>query len=206
VINFVLVLTLIPFNNMDLIFASNNKNKIIEIQSMLPEHIKIKSLEDINCHEEIPETANTIEGNAILKANYITQKYGYNCFADDTGLEVESLDGAPGVFSARYAGEHKNSNDNMDKLLMELKDKSNRKAQFKTVICLNLDGKQHLFTGTCAGDIVFEKKGNQGFGYDPIFKPIGFDVTFAEISLTEKAQISHRGIATKKLIEYLEGI
>jgi XTP/dITP diphosphohydrolase len=206
VINFVLVLMLTLFNNMDLIFASNNKNKIIEIQSMLPEHIKIKSLEDINCHEEIPETANTIEGNAILKANYITQKYGYNCFADDTGLEVEALDGAPGVFSARYAGEHKNSSDNMDKLLMELKDKSNRKAQFKTVMCLNLNGKQHLFTGTCGGDIVFEKKGNQGFGYDPIFKPIGFDVTFAEISLTEKAQISHRGIATKKLIEFLERI
>jgi XTP/dITP diphosphohydrolase len=189
---------------MKLVFASNNKNKIIEIQNMLPKHIQILSLEAINCFEEIPETANTIEGNAILKANYVTQKYGYNCFADDTGLEVEALDGAPGVYSARYAGEHKNTQDNMDKLLAALENKTNRKAQFKTVICLNLNGQQHLFTGIASGEITLEKKGNHGFGYDPIFKPTGFEATFAEISLAEKAIISHRGIATKKLIAFLE--
>lgn len=189
---------------MKLVFASNNKNKIIEIQNMLPNHIQIMSLEEINCFEEIPETANTIEGNAILKANYVTQRYDYPCFADDTGLEVETLDGAPGVYSARYAGEHKNAQDNMDKLLTELENKTNRKAQFKTVICLNINGEQHLFTGIASGEITLERKGNEGFGYDPIFKPSGFEKTFAEISLAEKSIISHRGIATKKLIEFLE--
>ncbi len=191
---------------MKLVFASNNKNKILEIQSMLPSNIEILSLESIGCFEEIPETADTIEGNSILKANYITEKYGYNCFADDTGLEVEALDGAPGVYSARYAGEHKNAQDNMNKLLTELENKTNRKAQFKTVICLNSNGNQHLFTGIASGEITLEKKGNQGFGYDPIFKPTGFEETFAEISLEAKASMSHRGIATKKLIEYFAGL
>lgn len=188
---------------MKLVFASNNQNKILEIQSILPPDIEILSLESIGCFEEIPETADTIEGNAILKANYVTENYGYDCFADDTGLEVEALDGAPGVYSARYAGEQKNAEDNMDKLLCELQNKSNRKAQFKTIICLNMNGNQHLFTGIAPGEIIEEKIGNQGFGYDPIFKPEGYNVTFAQMTLEEKAKLSHRGIATEQLINFL---
>ena len=189
---------------MKLVFASSNKNKIFEIQSMLPETIQILSLEDIGCMEEIPETADNIEGNAILKANYISNKYGYDCFADDTGLEVASLNGEPGVFSARYAGEQRNSDDNMDKLLDNLSDKNNRKAQFKTVIALNINGKQNLFTGIAKGEITFEKTGTKGFGYDPIFQPIGYKETFAELSLEIKNEISHRGKATQKLINFLK--
>jgi XTP/dITP diphosphohydrolase len=191
---------------MKIVFASNNKNKILEIQSMLPESIQIVSLESIGCFEEIPETEQTIEGNAILKANYITQKYGFDCFADDTGLEVDSLDGQPGVYSARYAGEQKNADDNMNKLLEQLLDKPNRNAQFKTVIALNFQGKQHLFTGIALGEITLEKMGTGGFGYDPIFKPIGYKNTFAELSLEVKNEISHRGKATKALLEFLKTI
>lgn len=189
---------------MQLVFASNNKNKIFEIQSMLPEGIQIVSLEDIGCLEDIPETAETIEGNAVLKANYVTQNYGYNCFADDTGLEVEVLNNEPGVYSARYAGEHKNADDNMNKLLFNLEDKPNRKAQFKTVICLNLNGQQHLFTGISKGEIIKQKVGTDGFGYDPIFKPEGYQHTFAQISLDVKNQISHRGRATQLLLDFLK--
>jgi XTP/dITP diphosphohydrolase len=187
---------------MKLVFASNNKNKIQEIQALVPSTIQIVSLEEIGCTEDIPETADTIEGNAILKANYVSEKYGYDCFADDTGLEVEALNGAPGVYSARYAGEQKDANDNMDKLLSELKDKSNRKANFKTVIALNLNGKQNLFTGIINGKIIEEKIGTNGFGYDPIFVADGYNKTFAELSMEEKSNISHRGIAVKLLIEY----
>ena len=187
---------------MKLVFASNNKNKIQEIQALVPNTIQIVSLEEIGCFEDIPETADTIEGNAILKANYVTEKYGYDCFADDTGLEVEALNGAPGVYSARYAGEQKDANDNMDKLLSELKDKTNRKANFKTVIALNLDGKQNLFSGIIHGKIIEEKIGTNGFGYDPIFVADGYEKTFAELSMEEKSNISHRGIAVKQLIEY----
>jgi len=189
---------------MKLVFATNNKNKILEVQQMLPPTIEIISLESIGCFEEIPETAATIEENAIMKANYVTQKYGYDCFADDTGLEVEALNGEPGVFSARYAGEQRNSEDNMNKLLDALSNETNRNAQFKTVIALNLNGKQHLFTGIARGEITLEKTGNQGFGYDPIFKPEGFEVTFAQLSLEEKGIISHRGKATEQLIAYLK--
>ena len=189
---------------MQLVFASNNKNKILEIQSMLPDSIKILSLESIGCHEEIPETAETIEGNAILKANYVTHNYGYDCFADDTGLEVDSLNGEPGVFSARYAGEQRNADDNMDKLLEALSDKNNRKAQFRTVIALNLNGKQHLFTGIARGEITLEKTGSKGFGYDPIFKPEDYQETFAQLSLDIKNKISHRGKATLELIDFLK--
>jgi XTP/dITP diphosphohydrolase len=189
---------------MQLVFASNNKNKILEIQSMLPDTIKILSLESIGCYEDIPETADTIEGNAILKANYVTQKYGYDCFADDTGLEVEVLNGEPGVFSARYAGEQRNAEDNMNKLLDALSDKNDRKAQFKTVIALNLNGKQHLFTGIARGEITLEKTGNQGFGYDPVFKPEEYQETFAQLSLDIKNKISHRGKATLQLIDFLK--
>ena len=189
---------------MQLVFASNNKNKILEIQSILPDTIEILSLESIGCYEDIPETATTIEGNAILKANYVTQKYGYNCFADDTGLEVDALNGEPGVYSARYAGEQRNSDDNMNKLLESLSDKSNRKAQFKTVIALNLNEKQHLFTGIARGEITLEKFGNQGFGYDPVFKPEEYQETFAQLSLDIKNKISHRGKATQLLIDFLK--
>lgn len=189
---------------MKLVFASNNKNKIQEIQALVPNTIQIVSLEEIGCTEDIPETADTIEGNAILKANYVTEKYGYDCFADDTGLEVEALNGAPGVYSARYAGEQKDANDNMDKLLSELKDKTNRKANFKTVIALNLNGNQNLFTGIINGKIIEEKIGTNGFGYDPIFVAEGFDKTFAELSMEEKSTISHRGIAVKELILFLQ--
>ena len=189
---------------MKLVFASNNKNKIQEIQALVPNTIQIVSLEDIGCTEDIPETADTIEGNAILKANYVTSNYGYDCFADDTGLVVDALNGAPGVYSARYAGKQKDANDNMDKLLSELKDESNRKANFKTVIALNLNGKQNLFTGIINGKIIEEKMGTNGFGYDPIFVADGFDKTFAELSMEEKSTISHRGIAVKELILFLQ--
>ena len=188
---------------MQLVFASNNKNKIAEIQAMLPESIQILSLSDIGCHEDIAETAHTIEGNAILKADYVTQNFGYDCFADDSGLEVDSLHGAPGVYSARCAGEQKDDGDNIDKLLAELEGIINRKANFKTVIALNYNGGQHLFTGIANGEIIHEKRGNFGFGYDPVFVPVGLECTFAEISQSEKAQISHRGKATRQLINFL---
>lgn len=189
---------------MQLVFASSNKNKIFELQSMLPKTITIVSLESIGCLEDIPETSDTIEGNAIQKANYITEKYGCDCFADDTGLEVHSLNGAPGVYSARYAGEQRDANDNMTKLLDALLDKEDRKAQFKTVIALNLNGKQYLFTGIAGGEITLKKTGNQGFGYDPIFQPDGYQETFAELSLDIKNKISHRGKATQQLIHFLK--
>ncbi len=189
---------------MQLVFASNNKNKIKEIQLLLPDSIQILSLEDIGCTEDIPETADTIEGNAMLKANYVTEKYGYDCFADDSGLEVQALNGEPGVFSARYAGEPKNDENNIDKLLANLKDLENKKANFKTVICLNSKGKQHLFTGIINGKIIEERIGNNGFGYDPIFVADGYQKTFAELTLEEKSNISHRGIAVKELITFLQ--
>ncbi|WP_396152524.1 non-canonical purine NTP diphosphatase [Flavobacterium sp.] len=188
---------------MQFVFASNNPNKIKEIQLLLPKEITILSLKDIDCLEEIPETATTIEGNAILKANYVTKKYGYSCFADDTGLEVEALNGEPGVYSARYAGEQKNADDNMNKLLTNLADKENRKAQFKTVICLNLNGNQHVFEGIIKGEIINGKRGSEGFGYDPIFIPYGYDKTFAEMPIAEKSKISHRGLAVEKLVAFL---
>ncbi|MBQ0908530.1 non-canonical purine NTP diphosphatase [Flavobacterium sp. F-328] len=188
---------------MKIVFASNNPNKIAELQSMMPDSITIMSLESIGCHEEIPETASTIEGNAILKANYVTQNYGYDCFADDTGLEVAALNGEPGVYSARYAGEQRNADDNMNKLLGALATKNDRSAQFKTVIALNLNGEQHLFTGIAKGEITTEKIGNEGFGYDPIFQPEGYQETFAQLPLSLKNKISHRGKATQQLLDFL---
>jgi XTP/dITP diphosphohydrolase len=189
---------------MKIVFASNNNNKIKEFQQQLPTTIELVSLKDIGCYEEIPETADTIEGNSILKANYVTEKYGYDCFADDTGLEVAALNGAPGVFSARYAGEQRNPEDNMEKLLEALSSQSNRNAQFKTVITLNLNGKQHLFTGIAIGKIALTKAGNGGFGYDPIFQPTGYQETFAELSSTLKNQIGHRGKAAQLLMDFLK--
>lgn len=191
---------------MKIVFATNNANKIKEIQSLLPSTIEIISLESIGCHEEIPETADTIEGNSILKANYVTQKYGYDCFADDTGLEVEALDNEPGVYSARYAGSQCLAEDNMALLLKNLENKENRKAQFKTVITLNIKGEQLLFTGIAKGEITQNKSGNQGFGYDPIFRPENFQETFAEMSSELKNKISHRGKATQLLISHLNSI
>ena len=188
---------------MQIVFATNNLNKVKEVQALIPEHIKLLSLKDIGCLEDIPETQNTIEGNAIQKAQYVKEKYGYNCFADDTGLEVEALNGAPGVYSARYAGEQKDANDNMDKLLTELKNKSNRNAQFKTVIALHINNELKTFTGICEGEITTSKTGEQGFGYDPIFSPKGYTETFAEIPLTTKNSIGHRGKAVSLLVKHL---
>ncbi|WP_353087061.1 non-canonical purine NTP diphosphatase [Flavobacterium sp.] len=188
---------------MKLVFASNNAHKITEIQAMLPPSIELLGLQDIGCFEDIPETASTLEGNAQLKADYVTENYSLPCFADDTGLEVEALNGAPGVYSARYAGEQKNALDNMQKLLTALEGKSNRKAQFKTVIALNINGKSHQFTGIVQGEISKEKKGTQGFGYDPIFVPEGFTSSFAEMNQDEKARLSHRGKAVAQLIAFL---
>jgi len=189
---------------MKIVFASNNKNKILEIKHQLPADIELLSLEDIGCLEDIPETADTIEGNAILKADYVTKNYGYDCFADDTGLEVNALNGAPGVYSARYAGEQKNADDNMDLLLKELNDKADRSARFKTVITLNYKGSQHLFTGIINGNITTERVGDKGFGYDPVFVPEDLLQTFAQLSIDEKAVLSHRGRAVKQLIEFLK--
>jgi XTP/dITP diphosphohydrolase len=188
---------------MKLVFASNNANKIKEIQQLIPASIEIVSLKDIGCTEDIPETADTIEGNAILKANYVTEKYGLNCFADDSGLEVDVLNGAPGVYSARYAGEPKNDDNNMNKLVLALKNETNKKANFKTVICLNINGKQQLFTGIVNGIITDTKAGDNGFGYDPIFIADGLTKTFAELTMQEKSTISHRGIAVKQLVNFL---
>ena len=188
---------------MQLVFASNNSNKIAEIQALVPKSIEILSLKDIGCTEEIPETAETIEGNAILKANYVTKKYGFNCFSDDSGLEIDFLNGAPGVFSARFAGEQKNDKDNIIKVLRDLDGVKNRKAQFKTVIALNLNGQQNLFTGIIKGTITETEKGNQGFGYDPIFLPINYTNTFAELNQSEKSAISHRGQAVAQLLDFL---
>ena len=188
---------------MKIVFASNNKNKIKEIKNQLPKEIELVSLEDIGCLEEIPETAETIEGNAILKANYVTERYNLPCFADDTGLEIEALNNEPGVYSARYAGEQRDSNDNMDKVLDKLMNIVNRKAQFKTVIALNLNNEQYLFTGIVKGNIGIEKIGIDGFGYDPIFTPENHSITFAEMNLNQKNEISHRGRAVKQLIEFL---
>jgi XTP/dITP diphosphohydrolase len=187
---------------MKIVFATHNLNKLKEVQQLLPKTIEILSLTDIDCTEEIEETATTLEGNARLKADYVTKNFGYNCFADDTGLEVTILNGAPGVYSARYAGEQVNSEANMQKLLTELNGAANRTAQFKTVITLNLNAVQHIFEGNCKGEILLKKEGEKGFGYDPIFKPEGFDRSFANMSMEEKGIISHRGRAVAKLVTF----
>lgn len=188
---------------MELIFASHNQNKVKEIQAILPDGYKLLSLTDINCHDEIVEDGNTLEANAIIKARYVHKHYNKDCFADDTGLEVEALNGEPGVYSARYAGEQKNSNDNMNLLLAKLEGKENRRAQFRTVICLIINGKEHLFEGIVKGQIIAEKRGEEGFGYDPIFIPEGYDTTFAEMPLSEKNKVSHRKRAFAKMTEFL---
>lgn len=186
-----------------IVFATNNKNKLKEISKITEGSIQLLSLADINCLEDIEETGSTLEENAIIKARYVKEKYGYDCFADDTGLEVEALDGAPGVYSSRYAGSHCDPNDNMNKLIDVLKDNDNRKAQFRTVIALITGNNTQLFEGVAKGHIIDEKRGEHGFGYDPIFIPEGYNITFAEMSNEEKNKVSHRAIATNKLIEVL---
>lgn len=191
---------------MQLVFATNNKNKIKEVQALIPEHIKLLSLEDIGCTEDVPETQNTIEGNAKQKAEFVKERYGYDCFADDTGLEVPALNGEPGVYSARYAGAQRDANDNMDKLLVNLENKDYRNAQFKTVVALHLNNALHSFTGICEGEITMTKQGEKGFGYDPIFKPMGYAQTFAEMTLEIKNKIGHRGKAVAQLVNYLNSL
>lgn len=189
-----------------LVFATNNVHKLDEIRAILGDKIEVLSLKDINCDADIPETADTLEGNAALKAEYIYKNYGLDCFADDTGLEVEALGGAPGVYSARYAGgDGHDSEANMRKLLKELDGEQNRKAQFRTAICLIEQGEEHLFEGIVKGSIIEQKRGASGFGYDPVFMPEGYEETFAEMGNAEKNKISHRARAVEKLCEYLNG-
>ncbi len=188
---------------MKLVFATHNHNKLREVQALVPDHITLLSLTDIGCTEEITEDADTIEGNALLKANHVLTNYGYDCFADDTGLEVDALDGAPGVYSARYAGEQKDDSDNMNKLLINLATKQDRGAQFKTVIAFAKANKTETFTGICRGKITKERHGDGGFGYDPIFRPKGYDATFAQMAPSLKGKISHRGLAVSAFLEFL---
>ncbi len=188
-----------------IIFATHNQNKLNEVRNLLSENFQILSLEDIGCVEEIPETGKTLEENAKIKADHVTKNFGFDCFSDDTGLLVDALGGAPGVYSARYAGNQKNAKDNMAKLLNELKDKSQRDAHFKTVIHLNFNGENHVFEGVVNGSILEKEFGADGFGYDPIFKPEGFDQTFGELPLEVKNSVSHRAKAVQKLVEFLKG-
>jgi XTP/dITP diphosphohydrolase len=189
---------------MKLVFATNNKNKLRELQALLGNRFELLSLDDIGCFEDIPEEQPTLEGNSRQKAYHIYDKYGISCFADDTGLEIEALNGNPGVFSARYAGEEKDSNANMDKVLDQLKEINNRNARFKTVITLVIDGREKTFEGIVEGEIAKEKRGKAGFGYDPVFIPNGYNITFAEMNLDEKNKISHRGKAVEKLVNFLK--
>jgi XTP/dITP diphosphohydrolase len=189
---------------MTLVFATNNKHKLEEVGKIIDNSFELLSLNDIQCNDAIPETQDTIEGNALQKARYIFEKYNINCFADDTGLEIEALNGEPGVLSARYAGESCNFDDNIEKVLMNLQGMSNRRALFKTVISLIIDGRDYQFTGIVHGSIINQRKGYSGFGYDPVFLPEGYTRTYAELSAEEKNTISHRGIATRKLCDFLK--
>lgn len=187
---------------MEICFATNNENKLREIRELLPD-FTILSLADIGHEGDLPEEQNTLEGNSHQKAEFVFKNYKVNCFSDDTGLEVFALDGAPGVYSAMYSGEHHNSEANMNKLLHEMKDIDDRSAQFRTVITLIVDGKVKQFEGIVKGKILKEKRGEKGFGYDPVFQPKGFDMSFAEMSSPAKNEISHRGVAVRKLVKYL---
>lgn len=189
---------------MELIFATHNQHKTEEAKEIAASAFHIKNLKDIGCFEEIPETADTLQGNALQKARYVHEHYHVNCFADDTGLEVEALDGRPGVYSARFAGEHCTYQDNVNKLLKEMEGKTNRKACFKTVVALILEDKEYLFEGRVDGKIIENQRGTSGFGYDPIFLPEGFDRTFAEMNDEEKNSISHRGRAMRKMMDFLK--
>lgn len=191
---------------MKIVFATNNQNKLQEIKSLVPNNINIISLNDIEFHDELPENQLTLEGNALEKANFIYSKYGCSCFADDTGLEIDALNGDPGVYSARYAGLECLAEDNMNKVLNKLNGIKNRKAKFRTVIALIIDGHEYLFNGECLGEITKNKIGLDGFGYDPIFLPIYSELTFAQMDKTEKGIISHRGISVRKLVDFLSEI
>jgi len=188
---------------MQLVFATNNRNKLKEVQQLFPKEITLLSLDDIGCKEEIPETAADLEGNAILKADFVTEHYGYPCFADDTGLLVDALNGAPGVYSARYAGDHRSPEDNMDRLLEELGNRTDRSARFKTVIALNINKEQFLFQGIAEGEITTDRKGRESFGYDPIFMPKGYSETLAEIPMAIKYKLSHRAKAIQELTAFI---
>lgn len=185
------------------VFATNNVHKLEEVTAILGDKIELLSMKDIDCHADIPETADTLEGNALLKARYIFENYQTDCFADDTGLEVEALDGAPGVYSARYAGDAHNSEANMQKLLQDMEGVENRKARFRTVFALIVDGKEHLFEGIVKGEITKYRHGTSGFGYDPVFIPEGYTQTYAEMGNELKNKISHRAVATNKLCKFL---
>ncbi len=186
-----------------LVFATNNAHKLEEVRAVVGDSFEILSLQDVGCTEDIEETGKTLEENAFIKVRYINDKYGYNCFADDTGLEVEALGGAPGVYSARYSGDGHDAKANMKKLLLELKGIENRKACFRTMIALILDGKEYQFEGRIDGDILTEEHGTAGFGYDPVFRPHGYDKTFAELGSDIKNEISHRALAVKDLCNFL---
>ena len=188
---------------MKIVFATNNTHKLDEIRKISKNQLEILSLTDINCHEDIPETGDTLQENALIKAQYVKDKFGLDSFADDTGLEVEALDNAPGIYSARFAGENCDSEDNMRKLLHDLEGVENRIARFRTVIALLLNGEKHYFEGEIKGEIIDAKRGNNGFGYDPIFMPNGYDKTFGELSEEIKNKLSHRAIATQKLVTFL---
>lgn len=188
---------------MKLVFATNNEHKLEEISRMLGHQHEIISLKDIGCHDDIPEDHDTLEENALQKARYIKKHFGFDCFADDTGLEIEALDNRPGVYSARYAGPAKNSEENMKKVLRDMTGIVNRKARFRTVIALIMNGEEYLFEGCVKGTILTDKQGEAGFGYDPIFQPDGYSLSFAEMPMEEKNIISHRGKATQKLCEFL---
>jgi XTP/dITP diphosphohydrolase len=190
----------------ELVFATNNQHKINELSKLAGDKFHLLSLKDINCYDDIPETADTLEGNAALKAHYIWEKFGINCFADDTGLEINALNGQPGVYSARYAGEDQNSEANLSKVLKELMGNNNRKARFRTVICLIIDREEYYFEGIVNGCLLSERHGKEGFGYDPIFVPDGFEQTFAEMDMEVKNKISHRGRATEKLLNFLKSL
>ena len=190
---------------MELIFATHNQNKVKEISAILPSEIKLKSLDDLNFTNQIPERSKTLKGNALIKVRTIFNEFQRDCFADDTGLEVEALNGAPGVYSARYAGNKKRDEDNIYKLLKELRNHDNTKAQFRTVIALIYNHKEFIFEGIIKGKIIKEIKGGNGFGYDPIFQPENHLLSFAELSTEKKNKISHRAIAFRKLIDFLKG-
>ena len=189
---------------MKIVFATNNPNKLSEIKQLMPEGIDILSLKDIECFDELPETSDTLEDNAAQKAYYVYDNYGHNCFSDDTGLEIEVLDGRPGVYSARYAGPECRAEANIQKILAEMKGEENRDAAFRTIISLVIDGREFQFEGQVEGQIIPEKWGDQGFGYDPIFLPDGYEESFAQMTVEEKNIISHRGLAVKKLIQFLQ--
>jgi len=191
---------------MKLVFATNNEHKLNELKNLLDGSFELMTLNEIECFEEIEETATTLEGNAQIKTDHVKLNYGFDCFADDTGLEVEALNGEPGVYSARYAGENASFDDNVQKMLKAMKGLENRKARFRTVISLILNGKQLFFEGICEGQIEESCTGEKGFGYDPIFKPKGYDQTFAEMDMETKGRISHRGLAVKKLVKYLKTV